>query len=394
MKKLFVFCITLMLTILPIGAAMAETIMIYGTVINTQPQSVVCTADGTLQQVSVTVGDRVAGGEVIATVATNKVYATTDGSVYLFGEAGDRVSDITAQYGAVAYISPANPYTITATATDRKGLAVSVIPGETVYLRCYKDGEHTGVGILAKLEKGKYTVVVTEGEFAAGETISIYRDPAYTEQSRIGRAKVTVADMVASKGDGYLVKFHVQNGATVKKGTLLYETISGTFAPGSTQHDKVVAPTNGIVSAVYERDGSQLSGASPAFVTMQDTGDKKASGNDASDKDMTTSTATLASSPVATHVIAEVYPDSSLRIVAYAPESVLNDIHVGDTVYVSCQYIENMATPVVGAVEKISRIPAPENSGVEAQYAVYVTVSDASNFYYGMNVIVTTGEAD
>lgn len=387
MKKLFAFCIALMLAILPMGAAMAETIMIYGTVINMQPQSVVCTADGTIEQVNVTVGDRVTGSTVIATVETNKVYATTDGTVYLFGEAGDKVSDITAQYGAVAYISPAQPYTITATATDRNGLAVSVVPGETVYLRCYKDGKHTGVGILAKLEKGKYTVVVTEGEFATGETISIYRDPAYTDQSRIGRAKVTIADMVACQGDGYLVKFHVQNGATVEKGTLLYETISGSFAPGSTQHDKVVAPTNGILSAVCQKAGSQLNGAAPAPVTAQTTDDKKTS-----DKNTTTSTAAPVSSSTTAHVIAEIYPDSSLRVVTYAPESVLSEIHVNDTVYVSCQYIENMAEPVVGTVEKISRIPAPENSGVEAQYAVYVTVSDASSFYYGMNVIVTTGD--
>lgn len=387
MKKLFAFCIALMLAILPMGAAMAETIMIYGTVINTQPQSVVCTADGTIEQVNVTVGDRVTGGTVIATVETNKVYATTDGTVYLFGEAGDKVSDITAQYGAVAYISPAQPYTITATATDRNGQAVSVVPGETVYLRCYKDGKHTGVGILAKLEKGKYTVVVTEGEFATGETISIYRDPAYTDQSRIGRSKVTIADMVACQGDGYLVKFHVQNGATVEKGTLLYETISGSFAPGSTQHDKVLAPTNGIVSAVCQKVGSQLNGAAPAPVTAQTTDDKKTS-----DKDTTTNTAAPVSSSTTAHVIAEIYPDSSLRVVAFAPESVLSEIHVNDTVYVSCQYIENMAEPVVGTVEKISRIPAPENSGVEAQYAVYVTVSDASCFYYGMNVIVTTTE--
>lgn len=389
MKKLFAFCIALMLAILPMGAAMAETIMIYGTVINTQPQSVVCTADGTIEQVNVTVGDRVTGGSVIATVETNKVYATTDGTVYLFGQAGDKVSDITAQYGAVAYISPAQPYTITATATDRNGQAVSVVPGETVYLRCYKDGKHTGVGILAKLEKGKYTVVVTEGEFATGETISIYRDPAYTDQSRIGRAKVTIADMVACQGDGYLVKFHVQNGATVEKGTLLYETITGSFAPGSTQHDKVVTPTNGIVSAVYQKAGSQLNGAAPAPVTAQTTDDKKTS-----DENTTTSTAAPVSSSTTAHVIAEIYPDSSLRVVAYAPESVLSEIHVNDTVYVSCQYIENMAEPVVGTVEKISRIPAPENSGVEAQYAVYVTVSDASSFYYGMNVIVTTVDND
>ncbi len=258
MKKLFVFCIAVMLVLLPMGAAMAETIMIYGTVINTQPQSVVCTSDGTIEQIHVAVGDRVAAGEVIATVTTNKVYAATDGTVYLFGEAGDQVSDVTAQYGAVAYIAPSHPYTITANATDRNGLAVSVVPGETVYLRCYKDGKHKGVGILAKTEKGGYTVVVTEGEFETEETISVYRDPAYTDQSRIGRAKVTIADMVACKGEGYLVKFHVQNGTRVEKGALLYETISGTVAPGSTQYDKVIAPTNGIVSAVYEKAGSQL----------------------------------------------------------------------------------------------------------------------------------------
>lgn len=57
MKRLFAFCIALMLATLPMGAAMAETIIIYGTVVNTQPQSVLCTADSTLEQVNVAVGD-------------------------------------------------------------------------------------------------------------------------------------------------------------------------------------------------------------------------------------------------------------------------------------------------------------------------------------------------
>lgn len=387
MKKLFVFCISVMLAIMPMGMAMAETVMIYGTVINTQPQSVVCTSDGIIEQIHVAVGDRVAAGEVLATVTTNKVYAATDGIVYLFGEAGDQVSDVTAQYGAVAYIAPSHPYTITANAADRNGFAVGVVPGETVYLRCYKDGKHKGVGILAKPEKGSYTVVVTDGEFAQGETISIYRDPAYTDQSRIGRAKVTIADMAACKGEGYLVKFHVQNGTKVEKGALLYETISGSFTPGGTQHDKVIAPTDGIVSAVYKKAGSQLSGAAPASVVTHETGEKTSTKE-------TTDRPTTVVTPAATHVIAEMYPDSNLRIVAYAPESVLSDIHVNDTVYVNCQYIENMTNPVAGTVEKISRIPSQESNTVEAQYAVYVTVSDASIFYYGMNVTVATTVAN
>ena len=91
MKKLFVLCLALMLAVLPIGVAMAETIMIYGTVVCTQTQSVACTADGSIDQIHFAVGDRVAEGDVIATLATQKVYATTDGTVYLFGEPGDKL---------------------------------------------------------------------------------------------------------------------------------------------------------------------------------------------------------------------------------------------------------------------------------------------------------------
>ena len=390
MKKLFVFCLALMLAVLPMGMAMAETIMIYGTVINTQPQPVICTADGSIDQIHFTVGDRVSEGAVIATLATQKVYATTDGTVYLFGEPGDKISDIADQYGAVAYIAPEKPYTITATATDRNGVADGVLPGEVVFLRCYKDGKHTGKGILAKLEKGKYTVVVTEGEFANSETVSVYRQEDYADTSRIGRAKVDTAEMIACKGDGYLVQFHVANGAKVEKGTLLYETINGSFAPGSQNQNQITSPVNGIISAIKLENGSQLTGAAVAATAEQSDASNK-SGNQNDKKDESAQTVSEPASQAETHLIAEIYPDANLRIVAYAPESVLNEIHVNDTVYVTCQYIENMASPVAGTVEKISRIPTPDANSVEAQYAVYITVEDASSFYYGMNVIVTTG---
>lgn len=80
----------------------------------------------------------------------------------------------------------------------------------------------------------------------------------------------------------------------------------------------------------------------------------------------------------------------TILIVALAPENVLNSIHVDDEVYVTCQYIENMAAPVIGKVETISRIPIQDDTGMEAQYEVYIVVEDASVFYYGMNVIIVT----
>lgn len=370
MKKLVVLWIALMMMLMSLEMATAESIMIYGSVICTQPYPVVCTAEGTIEQVYYSAGERVATGDVLATVATQKVYAASDGTVYLFGEAGDQIADITAKYGAVAFLAPSMPYTITATAADRNGTAIRVIPGEIVYLRCYKDGRHMGKGILAKIQKGEYTVIVTEGEFDNNETVSIYRDEKFTDVSRIGRAKVNIAEMDTYGGTGCLVKFHVQNGTKVKKGTLLYETISGSFMPEETHHSQIISPVSGIISAVYKHRGDMLTNVSKAPA-----GD----GIDASE----------AKTELA-NVVAEIYPDDCLRIVALAPENVLNSIHVDDEVYVTCQFIENMAAPVIGKVETISRIPIQDDTGMEAQYEVYIVVEDASVFYYGMNVVVTT----
>lgn len=342
MKKLLVLCLTL---VLMLSAASAETILMYGTVVNTEPQAVATTAEAALESVSVSAGDHVSAGDVLATLATQKVYAPEDGTVYLFGTEGNSVVDIAAKYGAVAYLNPAKPYTLTATALDRNGLAVSVLPGETVYLRCYAHGTHTGKGILTKVESGKYTVLVTEGEFTANETVSVYREETFADASRIGRAKITKADVTPCTGEGYLVRFHVKNGAPVAKGTLLYETIAGTFAPGALRLNQIVAPADGVIASVD------------------------------------TENATF-----------ELYPDDALRIKAIAPENVLGSLKTGDTVSVRWQYIENMSEPVKGTVEKISRIPQPESTGVEEEYAVYITVEDAGYFYYGMHVDVTAGE--
>ncbi len=339
MKKLLVLCLTL---VLMLSAASAETILMYGTVVNTESETVTTTAEAVLESVNVSVGDHVSAGDVLATLTTRKVYAPEDGTVYLFGTEGDTVADIAAKYGAVAYLNPAKPCTLTATALDRNGLAVSVLPGETVYLRCYAHGTHTGKGILAKVEAGKYTVLVTEGEFVANETVSVYRDEAFADASRIGRAKIAKADVTPCNGEGYLVKFHVKNGAPVVKGTLLYETIGGTFAPGALRLDQIIAPADGVIADVDEENA--------AFA---------------------------------------LYPDDALRIKAIAPENALGSLKTGDTVSVRWQYIENMSEPVGGTVEKIDRIPQPDSTGVEEEYAVYITVEDASGFCYGMHVTVT-----
>ena len=377
MKKLFILCLALMLAMMPAGLALAESILIYGTVVCTQPQPIVSSAYGVIEQINCAVGDHVSAGDVIATVSTHKVYASTDGTVYLFGEPGEEVEDIVEEYGAVAYIDPANRYTMTATAKNANNGTVRVIPGETVYLRCYKDNTHKGIGMVVKVKDGKYTVKVTEGTFLKGESVSVYREQDYSYSYYIGRDTMQTIDMIASTGNGVLVRFHVTNGTQVSKGELLYETVSGLFAPGRTNHESVDAPADGIIAALHVAIGDELA---------TETAD--AAGAASSDGQTTqTAQSTAVAAPVQ---IAELYPDDALRVVAYAPESVLYSIQVGDTVYVSCQYIENMGEPGSGTVEKISRIPSAEENSIEAQYAVYIRLSDVGSFYYGMNVVVAT----
>lgn len=329
MKKLLVLCLTLMVML---STASAETILMYGTVVNTEPQTVTTTAEAVLESVNVSVGDHVSVGDVLATLATRKVYAPEDGTVYLFGTEGNSVADIAAKYGAVAYVTAAKPYSITVTS------AAEVLPGEKVYLRCYKDGAHTGSGTLAKVTDTQFTVLVDEGEFANGETVSVYRDEAFSAASRIGRGAAEKASLAACIGEGYVVAYHAASGAQVRKGQLLYETICGTFAPDATALNQLLAPVDGVVAAV---DGSTIT----------------------------------------------LYPDEYLRVVAHAPESVLSRLRTGDAVTLCSQYDENLTA--AGAVESISRIPEAEMVSLEMQYAITLTLPDASCFYYGMGVTVS-----
>lgn len=377
MKKLFVLSLTLLLAILPAGWALAESVQIYGTVVCTQPKPIVCAAQGVIEQITCSVGDHVSAGDVIATVSTQKVYASTDGTVYLFGAPGDAMTEIAEEYGAVAYIDPAQPYTMTATAKNANDGIVRVIPGETVYLRCYKDGTHKGTGMVVKVKDGKYTVNIIEGTFLKGESVSVYRDQDYSYSSYIGRSTMQTLDIIPCTGEGNLVRFHVTNGAQVRKGDLLYETISGVFAPGNMNREQVALSADGIIAAIHVKVGEEL-----AATSSTETGNASTDGQ--------TSQMTQSVTAAAPAQIAELYPDDALRVVAYTPESLLSSIQVGDTVHVTCQYVENMAEPVSGTVEKISRIPAAEENSIEAQYAVYIRLSDANSFYYGMNVVVAT----
>ena len=79
------------------GSALAETTF-DGTVVSGESVSVTAPFGGTVSSFRLRAGDELAVGDVVAEVATTKVYAPEDGVISgLFGQAGDTVEDVAAR---------------------------------------------------------------------------------------------------------------------------------------------------------------------------------------------------------------------------------------------------------------------------------------------------------
>lgn len=350
MKKIFALLLVLGM-LLSVGAAYGETMPIEGKVVSTQSYPIISQAKGTIEQINYSVGDRVSANDCIATITTTKVFAPVTGTVYMWGRDGDNISDLTDQYGAVAYIEPSNPYTITTKPLDANGKDVIVHPGQKVYLICMSDGKKTGEGVITNVSGREYTVRIEQSNFDSDDKISIYTTIDHRTSNRIGRGTLTKAEIASCSGTGYIVKTHVASGDKVKKGDLMYETIEGDFLPGATNLNQLLVPENGVVESFSVSRGQEIS-------------EKGA--------------------------VAVIYPDSNMRIRALAPESSLNEYRVGDTVYITNQNGDSSQRPIMGKIEKISQIPEQTEYAYDMYYAVYIVMTDSSTLYYGMNVLVST----
>lgn len=356
MKKLCLMMMTLVFAMGCICVANAETVTLTGTVVCSSTDDVLANVSGTVENVLARAGQKVEVGETLATVATTKVYAQQNGTVYLFGEEGDDATSIADRYGAVAYIETDYQYSIsgsTRNAYDKEENYI-IHPGEKVYLRCYSDGKHTGEGLITAVSGNSYTVEVTAGTFEYGETVSVYRDSAYTAVSRIGRGSLSRMDPVAYTGEGTVIRYYAKNNSQVKKGDLLFETVNGTI-DSTTEGNAIKTDKAGVVYAVNVSAGTALE-ENAAVITL--------------------------------------YPDENMRIEALVSESELKQITTGTQVNIEYIYVEQGDVKLTGVVENVSLIPV-ENTDAEeeeASYTVTILPNDISQLRYGMNVTVTTIE--
>ncbi|MEI3405869.1 MAG: biotin/lipoyl-binding protein [Christensenellales bacterium] len=194
MKKTAALAAFALATMIPIGA-LGETVFA-GEVTASNTQVIAAPFGGMVEKVSVRVGDSVKIGDPIAVVETTKVYAETDGTVSgVFASEGDSADGIKTRYGGLVYIEPINRYTLSCSTEKAYNSSENryIHIGESIYLKCTKDGSHQGRGIVTAIDEkdeSKYTVEVTGGEFYMGETVDIYRNSEYETASRIGRGTV------------------------------------------------------------------------------------------------------------------------------------------------------------------------------------------------------------
>lgn len=350
-KKLL--SVIIILAVMVSACATAETITVYGTVVSVESKSIVCNVKGIVKKVNFQVGDRVEKNAILAEIETTKIFAPVNGQIQVWAKASNSIIELTDKYGAIAYIIPSEAYSLKATPEDANGKRIKVHSGQKVFLRCTKDGRHTGEGIITKADAKEYTVQVDQGKFVSKELVSIYTEADCNLASRIGQAKITTSDDVAVTGNGYIVRCHVNSGDIIKTGDLLFDTIEGNVASGTMNADQILSPDSGVLAALSISPGENMENGK---------------------------------------IIAEIYPDDTLRVKALVPEGALSEIRLQDTVYIVGQYQEASSDLIPGFVEKISAIPEKSDStesSYESYYAVYIIVPDASILRYGMNVTVT-----
>ncbi len=337
-----------------------------GTVVAGDTIPVLAPYGGTVQAISLTEGQLLAVGDVVATMQTTKVLASEDGVVRgVFAQAGDALSQTT-----VLNIAPTRKYTISCTIDkaydeiDTKYVHI----GETVYIRNKKDGTYKAKGTVTAANGSNYTVQTTAGELYLQDTVYIYRDSDYSTDSRIGSGTVGRTTELAVTGTGSLLKIYVQDGDTVERGQLLFETVSGTLDGLGEYSDTIQSDEGGIVAEI-----------------------KVAAGQTVNKGD----------------VLLTLYPQENDQIEFSIDEDLLGVVHVGDTVNIVFNWKEDSGETIQGTVTGISYLSEDSSttdtasqSGTAAttststsatpKYKGYIAFQADDSVRIGMGVTVTT----
>ena len=337
---------------LALGATAGAEMIFEGSVTAGETATVTAPFGGMVDKLHVQAGDRIEVGDLIADMATARVYAPCEGTVSgVFGQEGESIECVTARYGAVMYVEPVCKYTITATTEKAYDISENkfIHIGEKVYLCCVADGSHQGSGTVTGFSEdgASYYVEVNAGEFCMEETVGIFRKSDYSSASRIGRGTVAATKPVAVSGSGSIIRLAVENGDYVERGELLFETVEGDLAGLYSPGSQVVSEISGIVASVDAAAGASVQ-----------KGEK----------------------------IVSVYADSALEVQIPVRESELSLIKVGQQVTIEFAWDPEQSTFFDGEVTRISYVNSAESG--EPVYTACVAFTPDATVRMGMTVLV------
>lgn len=276
--------IILALLLIPVSAFASETY--YGTIICDAVSTVTAPFGGVPEGLALRKGDLIHAGDLICSIGTTRVYSPVKGTVSaVFGAGGDDVETIKTWRGGVVYIVPDNRFSVTATTEEGSRNPESYVSvGQTVWLR--KGRRDTGVigtGIVTALIEsnesdeqssssgsGKssqpgafdssvnFTVEIDSGVFSPGDSVSIYRKEEAVFSTLLGYGTVVQTAPVVVSGEGSILRMHVKPGSTVSRGSLLFETVTGTVSEIKNGDNRVFAKSDGIVASVEAGNGAPI----------------------------------------------------------------------------------------------------------------------------------------
>jgi multidrug efflux pump subunit AcrA (membrane-fusion protein) len=192
-------------------------------------------------------------------------------------------------------------------------------------------------------------VLITEGNFIPGDSITVYRDEAYSEKQRLGRGSVSRVNPTAVNATGAIVSIAVKDGDRVKRGDLLMEKLSGTFEGYEMTGTAVVAAEEGVIVSVSAEVGATVS-----------KGD----------------------------VVAQIAPISGMRVEAAVGADDRLSLKAGDKVTIELESDDSITYE--GTVRYITEMP--EEDAEEVTYKAVIDFTPDENVYFGMAVVVTSGE--
>lgn len=272
MKKVWLSALLAALLLQP--AALAET-ELTGTIAAGRTFAVTAAYGGIVSGVAAQVGDALAAGDALLTVAGEKVYAAQDGVVTgVFAAEGDDASAAAERYGAAIVIAPERKFTVYMTAEDefRAEDSNRIELGETLYLRCKEDGTHRGVGVVTAVNGLTYTIECTGGEFSNGEVVYAARQQSVNKAERVGIGTVVAAEAEPISASGVVVRCHVSAGDAVEAGQLLLETAAGDLSGANWNGGALAAAEAGIVTEMAVQTGENVS-AGQVIAVMADPDD-------------------------------------------------------------------------------------------------------------------------